>query len=132
MDKITNDCVKEIIDSIITIIDNNDVAGIDINDLKFLIKDSKQVTLKRGIGLTLNEAFNNAIENNIYGNFDISKANKVLLTVIFDKNAKLTIFDIRQLNEEIKNKFPNVKPCKVQTLQKSDIKSIQIIMILSF
>lgn len=132
MDKITNDCVKEIIDSIITIIDNNDVVGIDINDLKFIIKDSKQVTLKRGIGLTLNEAFNNAIENNIYGSFDISKANKVLLTVISDKNAGLTISDIRQLNNEIKNKFSNAKSCKVQTLQENDIKSIQVIMILSF
>ena len=132
MDKITNDCVKEIIDSIITIIDNNDVIGIDINDLKSLIKDSKQVTLKKGIGSTLNEAFNSAIANNICGNFDISKANKVLLTVISDKSTQLTVSDMKELNNEIKNKFSKCKSCKVQTLQQSNINYIQIIMILSF
>lgn len=120
----------EAINSIITTINNQN--NIDINDLKSLIKDSNQITLKRGVGSTIEEAFNNATGNNIYGSFNISKANKVLLTVISDKNAELTISDIKQLNDEIKNKFSNVKSCKVQTLQKSEVKSIQIIMILSF
>lgn len=132
MNKITNDCVKEIIDSIITIIDNNDVIGIDINDLKSFIKDSKQVTLKRGIGSTLNEAFNSAIANNICGNFDISKTNKVLLTIISDKSTQLSVSDMKELNNEIKNKFSKGKFCKIQTLQQSNINYIQIIMILSF
>lgn len=120
----------EAINSIITTINNQN--NIDINDLKSLIKDSNQITLKRDVGSTIEEAFNNATGNNIYGSFNISKANKVLLTVISDKNAELTISDIKQLNDEIKNKFSNVKSCKVQTLQKSEVKSIQIIMILSF
>ena len=123
----------EAINSIITTIVNNNAggAGIDICDLEYMAENSKQITLKRGVGSTIEEAFNNATANNIYGNFDISKAERIFLTTIYDKNAAI-ISDIKYLNNEIKNKFSNYKSCKVQTLQQSDIKSVQIIMILSF
>ena len=82
------------------------------------------------MGLTIREAFNNAIENNTCIGFDVLKMERVLLTVI--SNTDLSISDMRMLNNEIKNKFLNNKFCKVQTLHKSDTKTIQIIMLLSF
>lgn len=119
-----------IINSTIKIINNNDTAGIDINDLKKFIKDSKQVTFKKGVGETIKTAFNNAIGNNICIGFDVSKSEHILLTVI--SNTDLTVSNMTILNNEIKNKFPNSKFCKIQTLQQSNIKTVQVIMLLSF
>lgn len=121
----------EAINSIITTIVNNNAAGIDICDLEYMAENSKQITLKRGVGSTIEEAFNNATANNIYGKFDISKAERIFLTTVYDKNAAI-IPDIKYLNDEIKNKFSNYKSCKIQTLQQSNRNYIQIIMILSF
>ena len=123
----------EAINSIIITVNNNVAGGtgIDICDFEYMAENSKQITLKRGVGSTIEEAFNNATANNVYGNFDISKAERIFITTIYDKNAAI-IPDIKYLNNEIKNKFSNYKSCKIQTLQQSNINYIQIVMILSF
>jgi len=128
IDSVTAEAINSIIT---TIVNNNAGAGIDIYDLRYMAENSKQITLKRGVGSTIEEAFNNATANNIYGNFDISKAERIFLTTVYDKNAAI-IPDIKYLNDEIKNKFSNYKSCKIQTLQQSNMNYIQIIMILSF
>ena len=128
IDSVTAEAINSIIT---TIVNNNAGAGIDICDLEYMAENSKQITLKRGVGSTIEEAFNNATANNIYGKFDISKAERIFLTTVYDKNAAI-IPDIKYLNDEIKNKFSNYKSCKIQTLQQSNRNYIQIIMILSF
>ncbi len=128
IDSVTAEAINSIIT---TIVNNNAGAGIDICDLEYMAENSKQITLKRGVGSTIEEAFNNATANNIYGKFDISKAERIFLTTVYDKNAAI-IPDIKYLNDEIKNKFSNYKSCKIQTLQQSNMNYIQIIMILSF
>jgi cell division protein FtsZ len=128
IDSVTAEAINSIIT---TIVNNNAGAGIDIYDLRYMAENSKQITLKRGVGSTIEEAFNNATANNIYGKFDISKAERIFLTTVYDKNAAI-IPDIKYLNDEIKNKFSNYKSCKIQTLQQSNRNYIQIIMILSF
>lgn len=126
--------IDNIIDGIITsiIITIKNKNHININTLKNIIKNSQKITLKRGVGLTIKEAFNNAVENNSCGSFDISETEKMLLTVVCNENYKKNISDMKILNTETKNKFPNNKLFKIQYLQQANIEFIQIIMILSF
>jgi len=116
-----------IINSITTTIGNSDVTSININDLKYFIKTSNQVILKKGTGLTVAQAFNNAVKNNICESFDMSKTNKILVTLV--GNNGINISDMKQLDKEIKNSFPNIKLCKIQDMQK-DTLYIKIILIL--